>query len=278
MDTGRTLAGGLAVGVAAYCATWLLLAVTLPPPASLLPALPELAWTGPAPTGQAVQPRAWPALFGTMPEPVAAEPEAPPPAFTTDLVLKGLISAAGGGWAILGDGAAERLVRAGDDLGDGIVVAAIDADGVTLARGEAQLVLRFEETAPVPVAAAPAPGETAPAATGAAAPVKSVELDISGLDRRDLKRLLARAGGISSADLDDGTPVLDVLFVRPGQLYDRIGLRQGDRLISLNGVALGDDDAILAAGSDLLAAKRYTIDLIRDGRRMAVAVDLVTHD
>jgi type II secretory pathway component PulC len=259
----------------AYCAAWLLLALTLPTPASLLPALPELTWTGPDTASSAAQMRDWPALFGAVPAPVVAAPEAPPPAFTTSLVLKGLISAAGSGWAILGDGAAEKLVRTGDDLGDGIRVAAIDGDGVTLERGDAQLVLRFDIADAGEVT--PAPEDTAPSGT-VATPVQTVDLDLTGLDRRDLKRMLARAGGISAAELDDGTPVLEVLFVRPGQLYDRIGLHQGDRLISLNGIALGDDAAMMAAGSNLLAAKTYTMELIRDGRRSAIAVNLVTHD
>jgi type II secretory pathway component PulC len=279
MDTGRTLTGGLAVGVAAYCATWLLLAMTLPTPASLLPALPELSWIGPETTIDPTVSRDWPALFGTAPAPVAATPAAPPPEFTTNLVLKGLISAAGSGWAILGDGGKEKLVRTGDDLGDGITVAAIDGEGVTLGRGDARLVLRFEAAGAGDPAAAPsAPAAEASPSGTIAAPVETVDLELTGLDRRDLKRLLARAGGISAVELDDGSPVFEVLFVRPGQLYDRIGLQQGDRLITLNGIAMGDDAAMMAAASELLAARTYTMDLIRDGRRMAIAVNLVTHD
>ena len=70
----------------------------------------------------------------------------------------------------------------------------------------------------------------------------------------------------------------DLTWVRPGQLYDRIGLRQGDRLISLNGVELGNNEAVLAAGDRLLAAQSYTIELTRDGRRIAISVNLVKHD
>jgi hypothetical protein len=84
----------------------------------------------------------WPALFG-QPEAVAAAPAsvaARPPLAAT---LKGLASIGATRWALVGHDGADRLLREGDSLAPGLVVARIHAGGVDLEGAGGRQTLRF---------------------------------------------------------------------------------------------------------------------------------------
>ena len=68
------------------------------------------------------------------------------------------------------------------------------------------------------------------------------------------------------------------MWTRNGQLYDRIGLRSGDRVLRINGIAAGDNDAIIAQAQALLRSDRYRLDIIRNGQRQAIEVELERDD
>ncbi|CUH63485.1 hypothetical protein TG4357_00701 [Thalassovita gelatinovora] len=90
--------------------------------------------------------RHWPAIFGEpqppVPAPAApvvkAEPQPPqppkPPLDSLGYTLKGVVQAGTGTWAILSHPTGERLLRVGDALTQGIMVARIDDAGLWVSR------------------------------------------------------------------------------------------------------------------------------------------------
>lgn len=273
-----TFAATIAVG---YAAGHLALSL-VPRPAT---ALPELAAPSPqdeaAARADTAQP--WPDAFGAPPAP-EAEPEAPPPApeQNTKYGLKGLIAGQDGGWAVLTDGGTDLLVQLGDTLEDGAKVAAIDRHGVTLDHGGTLTRVGFVETAAAspdrPDTDAGADDGSGDSASSASIAVTNVTLDFTGLDRRDMRRILARAGAIEQVELSDGTQALDVVWIRNGQLYDRLGLQAGDRILKINGIVAGDNEAIMRAASNLLNSASYRLDILRNGQRQAIEVELLDND
>ncbi len=281
MAKGAFLATFAATIAVAYASGHLALAL-VPPPDPELPGLPDLG--SPEASGSGADAAApWPDAFGTPPPPKAA-PAPPPPApeKSTRYGLKGLIAGQQGGWAVLTDGAADLLVKTGDTLEDGSKVTVIDRHGVTLDLNGTLSRVGFVETASAPADTRPpdtgTAEEEADSADFASIPVSNVTLDLTGLDRRDMRRILARAGAIEQIDLADGTQALDLAWIRNGQLYDRLGLQAGDRILKINGIAAGDNEAILRASRKLLGASEYRLDILRNGQRQAIEVKLVDND
>ncbi|WP_323783821.1 type II secretion system protein N [Thalassovita sp.] len=100
--------------------------------------------------------RHWPAIFGEpqppkpapVAQPVKAEPQPPkppkPPLDSLGYTLKGVVRAGSGTWAILSHPTGEQLLRDGDALAEGIIVARIDEAGLWVSRdGDEPELLAF---------------------------------------------------------------------------------------------------------------------------------------
>ena len=112
----------------------------------------------PQPPAQAIPPRNWPLLFGEKmpplppkePEPPETEPEPPaqksPPLDALGYTLKGVVRASGSVWAMVSHPTGEQVLRVGDDLGAGMIVARIDEQGLwAAAQGDEPALLGFPE-------------------------------------------------------------------------------------------------------------------------------------
>ena len=65
--------------------------------------------------------------------------------------------------------------------------------------------------------------------------------------------------------------------MRPGGLYDRIGLRDGDRIDAINGVGLGAANAREAVVAALTRSPRFEIAVARrSGKREKISVPTET--
>lgn len=62
--------------------------------------------------------------------------------------------------------------------------------------------------------------------------------------------------------------------VRPGSLIARMGLRAGDRIVSLNGYELADPAQLLEAYAKLRAAPSLVLALVRDGQPQSVELQV----
>lgn len=123
-----------------------------PAPAPLAPA------TAPEPQPPK-PPMIWPALFGELappaaPEPPEVDPQPPepepqppgPPLDSLGYRLKGVIRADSLVWALVSHPTGEQVVRVGDSLAEGLVVARIDKDGLWIDTGrDTPELLAFED-------------------------------------------------------------------------------------------------------------------------------------
>lgn len=208
----------------------------------------------------------WPALFGT--------PEAAPRTKSTEVAeiaeeyeLKGMVAGGRQSWAIVSGPDGDKLVAVGSELSPGEIVVAITADGVETERDGKRRMIGFtasDDTAPK---IATAPSVPRPLA-------KATTLSLKELRDGDFRRMLALSGGVKVIDRGNGALAQQIMWVRNGRLYDRIGLREGDIVVTINGVPAGNGDALAAAVPDLLRQREFELVLIRSGAQMRLKVTI----
>lgn len=177
--------------------------------------------------------------------------------------------AGGGGSAILGlpDGT-QLSVGVGEEIQPGLTLRAVAEDHVTVARGTSVSRIDFGElpvgAASVPpppttpqVVAPPRPAPTAPAATGAAVV--------------DPERLMAEAG---LRPRMQGLSVNGLTVTARGDSPQlaAAGLRAGDVILSVNGIALDGPSALSRLRTDLAQAPEAVIRFERDGTPQTTTV------
>lgn len=257
----------------------LALAYVVPEPAPYTPPQPA-AVSAPAESAARALPTRWPDLFGVLPPAPAPDPEpAPepvaeePPEQNQTYFLTGLISGRNGAsWAMISENDRGVVVRVGDTLVGGEKVTAIDPRGVWIEyQGETQLIpvqeqdlasLVWTETATTPSAS---PAE----------PLAEISIVVEDLSLDFVRRLLEQAGDVAATVLEDGTPALAVTALRQGELFDRIGLRAGDRIVAVNGRrASGAGLLANAPDGEITPGGSLDFDILRDGALMKVKVNL----
>lgn len=209
-------------------------------------------------------PQSWPLLFGVEPPPPTVETAAQPPEPSPDYTLKGVVADGKRGWAIVAFPDGDQLVNFGSILPDGSKVVVIEPDGVVIERDGKRYAIGFAKDDAVVKPGANQPGP----------PPRhhSSTLSLSELRQGDFRRMLGLAGGSRIVDMGDGALAQQIVWVRNGRLYDRIGLRDGDTILTINGVPAGDMDALMAAVPKLLRQRQFELVLIRAGARLTVEV------
>lgn len=112
----------------------------------------------PQPPAEAMPPRQWPLLFGEKMPPLppkpadAAEeepqppPEKAPPIEALGYTLKGVVRAGGTVWAMVSHPTGDEVLRVGDELAAGMIVAKIDEQGLWAGtKGAEPALLGFPE-------------------------------------------------------------------------------------------------------------------------------------
>lgn len=170
---------------------------------------------------------------------------------------------AGGGSAIIGLADGRQVsVGVGDEIEPGLVLQAVGADHVTLARGTSLSRLIFAD-APVGAAPPPPPPATPQTVTPGAAPPVVAPTAASG-PAVDPARLMAQAGlrprmqglrvnGFTVSAAGDGTALKTA------------GLRSGDVILAVNGQSLDSIDRIAALRGQLANSTSAEIRFERGG-------------
>lgn len=229
-----------------------------PAPVEISAALEEVARTAPAEA-----PAEWPALFGAyVPDPPApAAPTRKPESWR----LVGLVAGGDNGWAILAGSGGDRIVRRSDSLPGGDKVLAIEGEGVRLSRAGAEVLISFDKT-PQSLLAGMLSNDTG-------GPLEA-ELPLSLFAGRDMRRVLGRAGSVRMVAPNGGQGELvpEILWARPGELYDLIGLRQGDKVMRVNGYSVADPEMLERAQAIVSESDVLAVEILRAGQRRTITV------
>ncbi len=126
----------------------------------------------------------------------------------------------------------------------------------------------MEPGAPMPPA--PAPGISVQQIGPRDYELSRKELDVALANPNDL---LMQARVVPA--IRDGAPQGFKMFsIRPGSLYSRIGLQNGDVLLRINGLSLGSVERGLEAFQTLRDASRIELELERNGQPMRLTYSL----
>jgi type II secretory pathway component PulC len=161
----------------------------------------------------------------------------------------------------------------------GATIVAITPTRVLLDRDGDQEVLDLLIRAPPQPQAAdpPAPLPRDPFNEAVAHGITAIGPHSRTIDRATLAMALANIGQLSASarvapERRAGrAPALRFYSVTPGGPFAQLGFRSGDRLVSINGLELGDP---LGVYQRLQAAGHVTVDLERDGQRLAEEYDI----
>jgi general secretion pathway protein C len=75
-------------------------------------------------------------------------------------------------------------------------------------------------------------------------------------------------------ETEDGRVVGLRLFIQPQSPYAALGLRNGDRLESINGVSLTDSAVAIAAYGRFTTARYLAVSITRHGRRIILEYNI----
>jgi general secretion pathway protein C len=204
-------------------------------------------------------------LFGS--EPIVDT--AAGPGARADLLLRGIAEFGGVGYAVIenAESGKQQLFAVGDAVFDGPKLVEVGARTATLLRGGRRVVLEITEADASASASAAAP-QAANAAGGGG--IRAVGDNRFLVDRGEVDHSIENLSTIVTQMravpyLKDGKSLgFRVFNIRSGSLFERMGLKNGDVIQSVNGTTLDDPSRALALLDEVQAADEITVDLLRD--------------
>ncbi len=218
--------------------------------------------------------------------PVAAPSVAQAPTVKTPLTIT-LIGTAvlegGRSFALIQSGQELKLIRLGDEVAAGATLAAVRQDRISVDRGDStedfllyppeseKATTRVRTPAAGPPQPPPPPANTAPAAPAeqAADTVRQVGEDKWVVDARELEDASTNMAKLMTQirvvpNFTDGQPDgFKVFAIRPGSLFAKIGLQNGDVLKRINGIEMQGPEQAMEAYQRLKDETSIQIDLVR---------------
>ncbi len=268
--------GGMMLLLLASFAQWTWLMVKPPlPPLVIAPPPP------PAPASTfSLQPLLAAHLFGQASEDLAGQSLDSLPVSSLNLVLTGVIAADTGGYALISvNGEAQEPYAVGQSVKDGAVLQVVYPDRVVIRRNGALESLLLEETdslsppqvaqAPVgpmslnrsnSVPAAPAPETAGGTQGGSEEPVYMMPFEPASARPRppDITKqatlMPARDGGVT------------VRLIQPGSVYEKLRMRSGDVIKSINGQQINSPQDAFRLYQQLPNMGAVQIEVVRGGK------------
>jgi len=206
------------------------------------------------------------------PTPLPTSPPEPEAA-AEDLQLLGIIRGGATSGALIAYNGKQEIFRKGDSVFDHGVVKDVREDSVVIRAGTKDTTLKIAEAAPAP-AEPPPPAEqvveSAPPAREAAPPAATEPLSRAEVRAglRDLADVLAKADAKRVSV--GGGHGLQLGKVDPGTFLAKLGLRNGDVLMKINGTPIDDLDKVpdLSSSTD---GNELTVTFSRNDITLTVA-------
>lgn len=166
-------------------------------------------------------------------------------------------------YAIIEDQAARRqnLYRVGDSILDTATLVRVEWDRVILERnGEEEVLELVANTGPATASVAPAAAER----------IRKTADDKFVIDRRELEKTVANINEVFTQAravpyFEDGKTVgFRVFAIKPGSVFEKIGLQNGDVINRVNGVELTDPTKAISLFTELQNEGHIAVDLQRN--------------
>ncbi|MEE8310882.1 MAG: type II secretion system protein GspC [Candidatus Binatia bacterium] len=213
-------------------------------------------------------------LFGSEPIVVAAAPgEAPTSTVAPgDLRLRGTAELDGRAFAVFEDGAGGRqdVYAIGERVFGGPKLIAVKP-------GKATLVLRgrkftLEISKPEPASASVEKGKNPGSAGGPGSGIRKTGENSYLVDRREVDHSVENLNSVITQMravpfLKDGKGIGFRIFnIKPGSIFERMGLKDGDVVQSVNGVELNTPSKAIGLLDDMQTMDEIAINLLRSGQ------------
>ncbi len=175
-----------------------------------------------------------------------------------------------------------------------LFIDAVEATGMTVISKKDTIIIKLGPTMPktcptdtaTVAASEPIDTKTADAESAAfekvlAGGVKAVDATHYEIKRSVIAAITANPMAVAKGArvvpaVKDGKPAGFKLYaIKPGLLYARIGLQNGDTIQKLNGVELTSIDKFLEVYSKIREAKQFTLDLQRMGKPVTLVITIV---
>ncbi len=187
------------------------------------------------------------------------------PRSAINLVLSGVAMRGAASYALIsGEGQTETAYGVGEQVAPGVVLESVHADRVVVLRGGVREWLPLKE-----IGAGLPPGSLSSATSAPAAPGGMV------LDRQMVSRLLQRPEFLSQATITPNPGGgFNVGQVQAGSLFERLGLRAGDVIRSVNGQAVNNMEDVMRLYQQFGTATDVSVEVTRSGVPQMLQVTL----
>jgi len=204
--------------------------------------------------------------FGRTPLKAPAAAEARVAVSNLAMVLTGVAMRASGGCAlVIVQGQPESAFCAGDEISPGVRLDSVQRDRIVIIRGGTREAVLMKDAEVTPGVAAVAPQQQMVQSAG----------DRQIVDRRQLQQQLGRPEFLGQAVIvpSPGGGFL-VREMQPGSLYEKLGLRPGDVIRTVNGQAVSSMDDVMRLYQQFGSAERVQVDVQRGGRSESLYYDM----
>lgn len=188
------------------------------------------------------------------------------PRATLNLVLTGIAMLGQRSYALIsGQGTPETAYGIGEQIVPGVTLDSVHPDRVVISRGGIRESLPFKDLSGG-VTAKPAPVGASALKSGPGGAV---------LDRKTVKGLLQRPDFLSQAlIIPNAGGGFRVGQVQPGSLYERLGLRVGDVIRSVNGQPINNMDEVMRLYQQFGSVREVNVEVLRAGVPQTLHVSL----
>jgi len=188
---------------------------------------------------------------------------------TLDLTLTGVWTGSPGGSAVIRtpDGKQARF-EIGDEIVSGVTLNEIHADRIIISRAGLREVLRFEtKLSGQRAASAPRQRQTSD--------LRQINTQLPASARPAAAGGLASILRVSPATDENGKRTFELYASRNRQVFAALGLRDGDRLVSINGSSLPSNPAALSSVlGNLQRQSSASLIIRRDGEEIPISLKL----
>jgi general secretion pathway protein C len=206
-----------------------------------------------------------------------------------DVTLLGTVAWSDGfGYAIITEGSDEQQVyRAGQYLKNGDVLSRVYKDHVLIKSSSGEVNVPIVEIAPVKEISQPG-GRRAAAPANQAHAARAGAQDFAKMTSQNT--YLVDRGAVDAALQDPRQIMTDARLlpntvegqqegfvireIRPGGVYDRLGLKNGDVLLRVNEFSISDPETALQVFTALKGMEKVELDIMRNGARMTLTYNI----